>query len=233
MLPVHSKLVPRLEIVHATDSLASAQLVRFFHGRAPAIALFANADGSRRLMRIRWRPQAADGLWVVDAYALQGDRVERALDRTLFGADAESFSELGRQRERAGPNLHAEPIRLPAELRVGEWHAPFAGHDARVRLEHAGPVELVLGAARATRTAICLLAEEAGVAREQWFVEGVGEVALGPRGEPFERWLLGYASEAGEALFGPLDAALCAGPWPRLPEPGASDAPRSSKRTLF
>jgi hypothetical protein len=226
---------PRLELLRTGASLPGARLERYFHARAEAFALFAAADdAAQRLVRVRWRAQAADGLWIVDAYALQNGRVVRALDRTVFGADAESFAELGRQRERGGPNLHAEPIRLPAELRLAEWCAPFAGEpEARVRLEHAGVVELRLGEAVAARQAICLRAEQAGIVREQWLVEGVGEVALGAPDQPFERWLLGYASSTGTGLFSAPEAGLRTGPWPRLPEPGASGAPSSGTRSLF
>lgn len=171
--------------------------------------------------RARWRTAAGD-TWLVRTRWAEGTRlVEQCrvttsglvpLDVTRFELDADTFAEVARHREAKGPNLHPVAIRLPRWLAVGVVHAPLPGATVtctwagRVRLARDGRVEGVRGA--------CLRAEAGGMRRDQWLVEGVGEVALGQPGA-WERWLVGW-SGGERALFGGVDPAESA-VWPGLP----------------
>jgi hypothetical protein len=227
---------PNLEIVRVQASRPSAELAHFLPSAAESVSLFAEASGRQRLVRTRKRLQP-DGstLWIADAFALEdsGQATRRALDRTLFGSDASSLSELARQRERGGPNLHAAPIRLPGRLELGRWVTPLPGVLARVRLDHAARVELRLGGRRLELEAVCLVAEEGAVEREQWLAADLGEIALGDRGAPAARWLIGHGAAPTTPYFEAVAPALCLGPWPQLPAAGSSDAPRDPKRSLL
>lgn len=142
--------------------------------------------------------------------------VERALDTTVFEADAGRFSECERYRDRSGRNLHPAPITLPREVVRGVAYRPIPGFDATVTLTHAGPVRLRLGERTEVARALCLLASEGGQEREQWMVEGIGEVALGAPGR-FERWMLGFSSASGRHLFGGAGAPFSSAVLPELP----------------
>lgn len=102
----------------------------------------------------------------------------RELDRTWFVLDDDRFVE----RQADGD------LELPAELRRGEPVRPRSKSQLAVHLEFVGPTRLSLGARTERRRALLLRLG----GWEQWMVEGVGEVSLGPIGEPPHRWLVGW-----------------------------------------
>ena len=177
--------------------------------------------------RARWRTAAGD-TWLVRTRRVGGGRdLEQArvtsaglaaLDVTRFELDEDTFAEVARYREAGGPNLHPAAIRLPRRLAVGEAHAALPG--ATVTCTYAGAVRLVLDGATTEARGACLRAEAAGFAREQWLLEGVGEVAIGAPGA-WERWLVAWTG--GErALFGGVAPSETAA-WPALPAARAAD----------
>lgn len=101
----------------------------------------------------------------------------RALDRTIFTADADTFTEAARYRARGGPNLHLSPIRLPRMLRRGDIAAPWPG--VEIRCTFAGQIRINGGApVRAVRLEARDRTGPQERRQDQWIVGGVGELAL-------------------------------------------------------
>lgn len=112
----------------------------------------------------------------------------RMLDRTTFEVYRDGFAEVAHQRAADGSNLLPRPIRLPAELAVGDWRDPVPG--VRITLLHAGPIALTTEHGVAHLDAIGLCADTGAERRLQWLARGEGVVALGPLRGPPTRWRL-------------------------------------------
>lgn len=233
-----SPLLP-LELERLGDEAGEIELADFFYPRETCWALQARADGSCTFVHAVARQDPPCTRWSVRQFTLRAgaDRsptgrpqasftIEKALDTTVFEASREEFVERERYRDSSGTNLHLSPIVLPARLRPGVEHRPFQGSTASVALGYVGKVLLKLGAQSEAVRAACLLAREGDEEREQWMVQGMGEVALGSCGT-FQRWLLGWSSESRRQLFGGAGPALAPETFPALPSGTQETARRS------
>jgi len=201
-----------LEITPAAPSRAPAALVDFvWGGDAWDLALHALASGGARWVRSRrigarrelrhWRHPGGE-----------------ALDLTVFHLDGERFAEAARYERAGGPNLHPVPLVLPALVELGQPMSPAPG--AEVVATWHGEAEFALDGRVERRRALVLRASGGGQTRIMWLAAGVGEVALGAEGLPFDRWCVGWTG--GDARFlGPLDAP---GPLADLPLAAADRA---------
>lgn len=177
----------------------------------PVVTLLARADGPHDLAvsatdRSGWRDLVR--------YTRDGDSW-RALDRTRFFVDGVHLTEAERYRSQRGPNLHPVPIRLPRQLKLGEWHRPLP--EGKVCLAWAGRARLHSPG----RPALCcrvaaLLAAEGKARQLQWLAEGIGEIAIGPPRGAFRWWLAGASSGPQQWLGGISDVLLSL---PRSPLP--------------
>lgn len=209
--------LPVLSITPLAVSAASTHLSdHVWRGPGWDLALHTLPDGGTRVARSRfeggvrhlWHYTWVGGAWI-------------ALDHTVFRVDGERFVEAERYRTRNGPNLHPRPIALPDRLERDVAYTPFPG--ATVTLRYAGPVRLALGGARVEAEACCLEAGEGAQRGEQWLVHGIGEVALGPVGGPFVRWLTGWAG-GGASCLGGIPEGVSDAVWPALPDAGVDHA---------
>jgi hypothetical protein len=217
-----------LEVCPVGTSARHADLADLLDGAGTSWTVL-QCGAERRLVRAHCDRSPAGWAWVVSRYLLGESSVVRALDRTRFEADADGFREVSLERSRNGPNLHAAPICLPRRIERDAWHRPFPDADARVRLAHAGEVDLVLEGRRARTVAVCLHAEEGGQARLQWMAQGIGEIAFGPPGEAFERWMVAHRAALGDVIFADVPAFLREVPLPELPY----GAPPPARRSLW
>lgn len=144
-------------------------------GERADAAVWEDRSGQRILVRSRVR--AVDGQrrrLRVRTESASG----RELDRTWFVLGEDHFVE----RQADGD------LALPAELLRGTPVRPRPESALTVHLEYVGPARLSLGTQTEERRALLLRLG----GWEQWMVEGVGEVSLGPVGEPPHRWLVGW-----------------------------------------
>lgn len=185
----------------------SAWLPEFlWRGEAPDLALFALAGGARVLART----QLAGERRQVDQWTL-GPPI-RALDRTIFRVTDAVCAETERYTSRGGPNLHPQPIALPARLRLGERVELLPG--ASVTLVFCGLAEHRAEPLRA----LALLATQGDEARLLWSGQGLGELAIvaGTPEQPGQTLREMIAWRAGDtARFGEL---LPPESLPELPE---------------
>jgi hypothetical protein len=213
----------RLSITRLGASDAGCRVADFvWSGSEAAVGEIHGAGGQRWLER-SWMEAETDGRrtrWL--ARYLAGDPL-RALEHIRFELSATEFIEAALYRRRAGPNLHRQPIRLPAKLELGVSHHPVDGADARVTMVFVGRVELRVGKRHASLRAMLLRGEHGAQARDQWLAAGTGEIALGPADTAPERWLAGWQAGRHE-LLGPVAVPAC---WPDLAEAGP-DQPQSS-----
>lgn len=140
-------------------------------------------DGVRRRLRVR---------------SHLGEDAPRELDRTTFELHADRFVEL--------PPLAADGeqrrLELPAELTRDAPCTPDSGSSMQVTLLFAGTARLEVAGVEAERRAVLLRLGEPGAGWDQWMVEGIGEVAIGPAGEPPQRWLVAWrAGDQSDLLF--------------------------------
>ncbi|HEV8244749.1 MAG TPA: hypothetical protein VGP93_03240 [Polyangiaceae bacterium] len=217
-------LGPTLEIDELGDQVETARLSDYFFPKATtAWALFARADGGRTFIHAQASSRGSKSEWAVRQFLVAPPAaaqvvLERALDLTIFECDESAFVERERYQASQGPNLHAQPIALPAILRRDDWCRPFPDRAARVTLSYAGQVRLRLAGAALSVRAIRLTAEQEHERRIQWMVEGVGEVAIGAEHGGFQRWLLGWSCQSGRVLFGGAGEFPEASSLPSLPE---------------
>ena len=184
----------RLHVTPLHEASGAADLAAYLSPEGVVVQSFARTaegelvlergawrDGARELMRYRWDA----GSW-------------RALDRTLFVIDDETFAETHQYRDRSGTNLHEAPIRLPRRLVSGRWIHPFPGRDSRCALAFHGRAHVTIGDLSSDEDVIGILAVEGGSRSLQWCVRGIGEVSVGtPKARP-RRWVVG--AHVGENL---------------------------------
>lgn len=202
--------VLKIEMLNAATSVDLADLLP-----APGqqvTALLGRTSGQRDLAV---STTDARGCRDLTRYTRDGDRW-RALDRTRFFLDAETFTEAERHRSQRGANLHPFPICLPRELKLGEWHRPLPV--GKVCLAWAGTALLRRPGVEPERCRVgALLAAEGRERRMQWLAEGLGEIAIGPPKGAFEWWLLG-ASNGEQHWLGGVPDGLLVLPREPLPE---------------
>jgi len=140
-------------------------------------------DGVRRRLRVR---------------SHLGDGSPTELDRTTFELHPERFVELPPPTA-AGVQRRLE---LDAELVREVPCTPESGSALQVTLLFVGRVRLEVAGVQAERRGLLLRLGEPGAGWDQWMVEGVGEVAIGPAGEPPHRWLVAWrAGDQSDLLF--------------------------------
>ncbi len=175
----------------------SARLDSFVYAdEKPDRAIWFDTNGDR--FAVRSHVVLKDGVRVrTRVRSVRSGTAWRPVDRQVFELHPERFVELP-----TGTGLEA-PLVLPAELQVGESHRPHPTDPRTVTLRHVGAVRLVLGDLVEERIGIALrLSGLDSDPWEQWLVEGIGEVALGPADQSPRRWLVGWRSGDGrEALF--------------------------------
>lgn len=207
--------LPRLSVDLVGESAPVARLADYvWAGAAPDLALHANTDHTRTLVRTRLLGGGDAGVRWVEALELDEEPDEDGVlpcVTTRFDLGPTHFAETGRWRPGEDTNLHRRAMVLPAELRVGERLLPVAG--AGLTLEWCGLAELVVGGAPEVLRVMRLRVEQGGVRLHQWLGEGVGELALGAADGPFTRWILAWEG-GGARRFGALDPSLRAAAFP-------------------
>lgn len=209
--------LPRLSVDLVGESAPSARLADFlWRGTTPDLALHANTDHSRTLVRTRLLGEGEARVRWVEALELDEEPDEDGVlpcVTTRFDLDPGRFAETGRWHPGSDSNLHRRAMVLPAELRLGERVLPVAG--AGLTLEWCGLAELRVGGVTEALRVLRLRVEQGGVRLHQWLGEGVGELALGAADGPFTRWILAWEG-GGATGFLPLDPALRRSPFPEL-----------------
>ena len=187
-----------LEVTPRGRSAESARLDDYLYaGARPDRGIWTDADGQLYAVRSHVR-RGPDGV------------LRRTRGRSV--RDGDGWAPLDRQRfelhpERLVEHTAAGPLVLPAALKLGVPVQPAPPDPRTVKLAFVGAAELALGPALEERDALLLrLSDPDGTDWEQWFVRGVGEVALGRAGQAPNRWLIGWMSDR-DALF-----AASAGP---------------------
>lgn len=190
-----------LRVIPLGSERSTARLDAFLYvGEKADRAIWLDRDGERFAVRSHVRARD-DGVRIrTRVRSVESGTGWRAVDRQVFELRADRFVELP---TRASAGSFDVPLVLPAVLTVGEAHRPHPSDPRTVTLMYVGAARLALPAANVCRDAIALrLAGLDGVAWDQWLVEGVGEVALGPADEAAQRWLVGWRSGDGDdALF--------------------------------
>ncbi len=182
----------------------SARLDAFvYEGEEPDRAIWLDRDGER--FAVRSKVGHKDGVRVrTRVRSVRDGTGWRPVDRQIFELHEDRFVELP-SGDKPGFDV---PLVLPAELRVGEPHRPHPTDLRTVTLRYVGPVRLTLGGLTDERVGIALRLEGPDQDPwEQWLVEGVGEVALGPAEHEPHRWLVGWRGSGSKALFSGADQA--------------------------
>lgn len=199
-------------------------------GATPDLAVHANVDDSRTLVRSRGlvEEDAAPGArvrWVeyfeIDAVTEDGDPAgPLPSDLVRFDLDATTFAETGRWRPDDDRNLHRRAFSLPMRLERGASVLPVAA--ARATLDWCGRARVRLGDQEAELDLARIRLEQGGMQMDQWLARGVGEIAMGRSYGPFIRWALAWAG-GDRALFGgiPAEIAALSLPDPDLDREGA------------
>ncbi len=188
------------------------RLVDLFPAQGEDRAVFCWADGRRTLTC----SVVADGCRSLTAFTLP--RLV-PIDRIRFRLDAEGLTEEARHDRLDGPNLLIHALVLPGSLAPGQ---AVATGGATITLGWAGRARLQLGGRTAERVVARLDAHQGRVRRVQWLAAGVGEVAVGQAGQPFERWLEAWSGPGGP-LLADVPRAWRQALLPELPT-GTSDA---------
>jgi hypothetical protein len=195
--------VTPLRVIPVGGSDTSARLDAFFYaGEQPDRSLWFGKGGE--YFKVRSKVARRSGVRVrTRIRSVWTGKGWRKLDQQLFELHEDRFVELP-----LAEHGFDGPLVLPAELRVGEPHRPHPTDPRTVTLRYVGPIRLVLGSQVEERIGMALqLAGPGGAPWEQWLVEGVGEVALGPADQAPHRWLVGWRGDGMEALFPGLDQA--------------------------
>jgi hypothetical protein len=198
------------------DSAELARAADFLgHGRGTALGAWHGVEGGPWLERSSYERRDEGSLrrWL-ERYLVRGQALE-ALERVAFDFDGSTFRESWLERTRGGPNLHARPIVLPAELERDRRYD--VGGSAQVRMIYCGEVELALGTRTIRRRGLLLRAEQGDGKRDQWSLAGVGEAWIGAPDGTAMRWLTGWEG-FGDTIFGGIPDAWRALPFPELPE---------------
>ena len=185
-----------IEVLHCVPlqpSEPSARLDAFLSSGARAdLALWMDRQGETTLVRSRVRTEGGERTRTRVRSTVH-DEAPRELDRVEFLLGVDVFV------ERTPDGLE---LTLPAVLHRNVPVRPRKDDPRTVTLRYAGLARLTLGAWIVERRAILLRLGEGEGAWDQWMVEGVGEVALGPADRPPDRWLVAWrAGDHGDTLF--------------------------------
>lgn len=168
-----------------------------WRGARADLGIWTNREGERFMVRSRVRRDRDGVLRRLRVRSIVEPEAPRELDRTTFELHEERFVELV-------PATADQPPRqlvLPAVLQRDVPVRPEAVAGATVTLRYVGLAALDLDGMRAERRAL-LLRLDGATPMEQWLVEGVGEVALGPVDGPPRRWLAAWrAGDSSDLLF--------------------------------
>jgi len=168
-----------------------------WRGARADLGIWTDRAGERFMVRSRVRRESDGVLRRLRVRSIVEPDAPRELDRTTFELHDDRFIELV-------PPLADAPARqlvLPAVLERDTPVHPEAVAGATVTLRYVGPTALELDGMRAERMAL-LLRLDGATPMDQWMVEGVGEVALGPADGPARRWLAAWrAGDSSDLLF--------------------------------
>ncbi|MCO4769222.1 MAG: hypothetical protein KDA24_04275 [Deltaproteobacteria bacterium] len=187
-----------LRITPLGPSRDEARLDDFlWRGERADFAVWLDRGGDKLVVRSRTRRGPDGVLSRLRVRSIVEDDAPRELDRTTFELHPNRFVE----RVSASVDAPARSIELPATLARGAAITPEGEASQTITLLYVGPVKLEVAGVEAERTA-ALLRLGGASGWDQWMVEGVGEVSLGPAGQLPHRWLVAWrAGDHSDLLF--------------------------------
>jgi|GEM_PF-6870558 len=185
-----------LTVTPLSASWPSARLDAFVWGGARAdFAVWISPQQERWVVRSRVRRGPDGVLRRLRVRSVVENDAPREIDRSTFELHDDRFVELATDGTSA-------PLVLPATLLRDEPATPDPDRPETVRMRFAGPVRLEVAGVVAERNALLLRLGTPSDGWDQWMVQGVGEVTLGPADADPHRWLVAWrAGDQSDLLF--------------------------------